>query len=108
MYDQNFKNQAVKECVNGQPISATARKYDISLTALRGWIAEYKERMAKIGLNQKMPTIQGVESTSSSAEDIGESNVELSSINIIIDGQNITISRDDAIRLMEVFDRFDK
>ena len=48
MYDQNFRNQAVKECVNGQSIARTAKKYDISLTALRAWIKEYQERMAQM------------------------------------------------------------
>ena len=35
MYDQMFRNQAVKECVNGQSLRSTARKYGISDTALR-------------------------------------------------------------------------
>ena len=109
MYDQSFRNQAVKECVNGQPLTATAKKYDISLSALRGWIAEYKDRMAELsGIEQKTaPSILGVE-MKSEAVAVKESKVVLNSVNIAVEGYDITVSKRDVVRLMEVFYHFDK
>jgi len=108
MYDQSFKNQAVKECVNGQPLSATARKYDISLSALRGWIEEYKERMAEMGARQGKPAILGAEILHEEEATVKRPNVVLSSINVTIDGHDITMSKRDVVGLMEVFYQFDK
>ena len=81
MYDQSFKNQAVKECVNGQPLSETSRKYGIILGAE---MSEKEEAVVK------------------------ESVVVLNSVNIAVDGYDITISKRDVVRLMEVFYHFDK
>jgi len=103
MYDQNFRNQAVKECVNGQSMNKTAQKYGISITALRAWIKDYREMMAKM-----------TESSNYNAEIeepvciVNESAVELKSINVNIDGHAVTMSKKDVIRLMEVFYQFDK
>ena len=102
MYDQNFRNQAVKECVNGQSLSATARKYDISLSALRAWIKEYQERMAEMS---KAPVAAGIDcEVVASARPM----VELNSINITVDGYDITMSKRDVVSLMEIFYHFDK
>ena len=109
MYDQSFRNQAVKECVNGQSLAGTAKKYDISLTALRAWIKEYQDRMAQIsGFEQKtVPAILGAEMKGEAVE-VKESVVVLNSVNIAVDGYHITISKKDVVRLMEVFYHFDK
>ena len=111
MYDQNFKNQAVKECANGQSLTETSRKYNISLSALRRWIMEYQERMAQMsGLEKEtMPTIMGAEmSHEEEAVVVKESKVVLRSVNISVDGYDITISKRDVVKLMEVFYHFDK
>ena len=119
MYDQSFKNQAVKECVNGQSLSETSRKYDISLSALRRWVIEYQERMrelsgfkqevAEIKEKKQMPAILGAEMPyKEEAVTVKESVVELNSVNIAVDGYDITISKRDVVRLMEVFYHFDK
>ena len=104
MYDQNFKNQAVKECVNGQTLRGTARKYGISDTALRAWLNEYKTRMAVMSSET-----EGIKVSDSAAQvDVKESIVELRSININIDGVDITISKQDVEKIMETFHRFDE
>ena len=123
MYDQSFKNQAVKECVNGQALSETSRKYGMSLSALRRWVMEYQERMRELsGFKQEMveireknaklkqvPTILGAEMPhEEEATVVGESVVVLNSVNISVDGYDITISKRDVVRLMEVFYHFDK
>ena len=110
MYDQNFKNQAVKECVNGQSLAETARKYNISMTALRTWIKEYQDRMAQISsFEQKaVPAIMGVEMPEKEEVVVKDSVVVLNSVNIAVDGYDITISKRDVVRLMEVFYHFDK
>ena len=104
MYDQNFRNQAVKECVNGQSLSETARKYNISTTALRAWIREYKERMAEISGSE-----QDIETENDEADVVvKESVVKLKSVNVDIDGYNVTMTKRDVIKLMEIFYQFDK
>ena len=111
MYDQNFKNQAVKECVNGQSVSKTARKYGTSLSSLRVWIREYKDRMAEMSGSKKWvaPAILGAEMPyEEEAIAVNESMVVLNSVNIAVDGYDITISKRDVVRLMEVFYHFDK
>jgi len=112
MYDQNFRNQAVKECVNGQSMAETSRKYNISMTALRGWIKDYKERMVNIksGLNIiGADEFEKVYENDDQLDDIvKESNVKLTSINIDVDGHNITMSKTDAVKIMEIFYHFDK
>ena len=103
MYDQNFRNQAVKECVNGQSLSETARKYNISTTALRAWIREYKERMAEISGSE-----QDIETENDEADVVvKESVVKLKSVNVDIDGYNVTMTKRDVIKLMEIFYQFD-
>ena len=119
MYEQGFKNQAVKECVNGQSLAATSRKYGISLSALRRWVIEYQERMkelsgfkqevAEIREKKQMPAILGAEMPHKNGSvTVKESVVELNSVNIAVDGHDITISKRDVVRLMEVFYHFDK
>ena len=111
MYDQSFKNQAVKECVNGQSLSATSRKYDISLSALRRWVKEYQKRMRELSGSKKatVPTILGAEMPhKNESVTVKESVVELNSVNIAVDGYDITMSKRDVVRLMEVFYHFDK
>ena len=110
MYDQNFKNQAVKECVNGQSLSETSRKYDISLSALRGWIIEYKDRMAEMSGSEQetVPTILGAEMPHEEEAVVDEPAVMLNSVNITVDGHDITISKRDVVKLMELFYQFDE
>ena len=103
MYDQNFKNQAVKECVNGQGIAATARKFSVSKTALNGWIKDYKKRMASMKLqpidDNNMEAVKHKEN---------DERLTLNSVNINIDGYDITISKEDIFRIMGVFDKFEE
>ena len=105
MYNQNFKNQAVKECVNGQSTHGTAKKYGISTSALRSWVEEYKKTMAAmsgdIANNIEEETVQ----PDTPAK---ESFVQLRSINVNIDGHELTISKGDARKIMEIFHQFDE
>ncbi len=104
MYDKSFRNQAVKECVNGQSLRSTAKKYGISDGALRAWIGEYKERMAEIsGSEYKIKT-----ENEEADVVVKESAVRLESVNIYVDGHNITMSKRDVIKLMKIFYQFDK
>ena len=105
MYDQNFRNQAVKECVNGQPLQGTARKYGISSSALRSWIREYKKMMATMsGITEEDNREAGIQL----GEAAKESMVQLRSVNVNIDGHDVTISKEDIMRLMEMFRQFDR
>ena len=110
MYNQSFRNQAVKECANGQSLRGTAIKYGVAETTLRTWIREYQEKMAQMsGLKQEtIPVILGAEMPDKEEAVVEESAVVLNSVNIAVDGYDITISKRDVVRLMEVFYHFDK
>jgi len=113
MYDQSFRNQAVKECVNGQSLKGTARKYGISDTALRAWIREYKKRIAEMSRSEhKIKTenkkVDVVVEKNEEVDVVKESIVRLKSINVDIDGYNVTMSKKDVVKLMEIFYQFDK
>ena len=102
MYDQNFRNQAVKECVNGQTLKGTARKYGISDTALRKWVNEYKKKIAAISEDSTERSTIQLEVTAR------ESIFQLMSINVNIDGHELTISKDDVRKIMDIFHQFDE
>ena len=104
MYDQSFRNQAVKECVNGQSYRGTARKYGISDTTLRLWVKEYQKIMSEMSGSDQAIEVENEEADIV----IKESAVSLNSVNITVDGYDITISKSDVIRLMEIFYQFDK
>ena len=104
MYEQSFRNQAVKECVNGQSLRGTARKYGIADTTLRVWVKEYQERISEIsGVRQEEIVVNKEDSTT-----VKESVVMLDSVNVTVDGYSITMSKRDVIKLMEIFYQFDK
>ena len=104
MYDQSFRNQAVKECVNGQSLRGTARKYGVSDTTLRSWVKEYQERMSEISGVRQEDMVESKEGNIA----VKESVVMLDSVNVTVDGYSITISKSDVIKLMEIFYQFDK
>jgi transposase-like protein len=104
MYDQSFRNQAVKECVNGQSLRGTARKYGISDTSLRSWVNEYKKRMAEMSGSEHEVIVESREEEAVIKEPV----VMLRSVNVNIDGHDITMSKRDVIKLMEIFYQFDK
>ena len=104
MYDQSFRNQAVKECVNGQSLRGTARKYGISDTSLRSWVNDYRKRMTEISGAEHEVIVESREENPV----IKESAVMLKSVNVNIDGNDITMSKRDVIKLMEIFYQFDK
>ena len=110
MYDQSFRNQAVKEFTNGQSLRGTAIKYGVAETTLRTWTREYQERMAQMsGLEKEtVPAILGAEMPEKEEAIVEESAVVLNSVNIAVDGHDITISKKDVVKLMEVFYQFDK
>ena len=102
MYDQNFKNQAVKEHINGSSVSATARKFNVSVAALRGWIENYKEQISMMESSEELkpkekPVLK---------ETISKAN--LSAVTINIDGNDITLERHVVERLMDIFKNYDK
>ena len=104
MYDQSFRNQAVKECVNGQSLRGTSRKYGIADTTLRSWIKEYQKRMSEISGVKQEVVLESTEEGVAPKESV----VMLNSVNVTVDGYSITMSKRDVVKLMEVFYQFDK
>ena len=99
MYKQNFRNQAVKEVKNGSTVFSAARKFDIAPSTLTKWIGTYDEKMA-IGImrDEKIETPPAVKPTG----------ISLESVRVIISGAAVTLERNDVLKLLSLFDRFEK
>lgn len=98
MYDQNFKNQAVKEVKNGSSVSATAKKFDISISALKGWINQYDEKMFEMTRAHDIEAGPVVSTETDS--------IRLHSIKVLISGNIVTLKRKDVIDMLKIFDTF--
>jgi len=78
-------------------------------SALRAWISEYQKKMAQMsGEQEAVPVMLGAEKPHKEGAIVKESVVVLNSVNIAVDGHDITISKSDVVKLMEVFYHFDK
>ena len=98
MYDQNFRSQAVKEVKNGSSVSSVSRKFDIAMNTLTSWVSKYDEKMHGMAARVQPEKI-------SNPVALG---VKLRSISVTIDGVAITIKRDDALKILSIFNIFDK
>ena len=98
MYDQNFKNQAVKEVKNGSSVASTARKFDIAITTLNGWIGTYDENIYEITRKKKTNTVMSPVTPG----------INLQSIKVQIDGTTITLKRHDVLKMLNIFNIFDE
>ena len=131
MYDTNFKNQAVKEYFNGGSLIKTSKKFGISVSALRDWVREYREHMAilmegtgntmkhtasSVGFAQKDVGVDNYDQENNENsltimphdEEVVEREIMLKSVSVNIDGHDITISRKDIKKLMEMFHYFEE
>ena len=98
MYKQNFRNQAVKEVKNGSTIFSVARKFDIALSTLNKWVNEYDAKMYKLMRDETIQTAPTVKPTG----------IRLQSIKAIISGAVVTLERNDVLKLLSLFDEFEK
>ena len=99
MYNQNFRNQAVKEVKNGSTAASVARKFDIAPSTLIGWISEYDEKIygtIRDESVQQEPVIKP------------ETGIRLKSIKVIISGAVVTLGRNDVLKLLSLFDKFEQ
>ena len=98
MYKQNFRNQAVKEVKNGSTVFSAARKFDIAPSTLTKWISTYDEKMYKITRDETVQT----------APEVMPTGIQLKSIKAIISGSVVTLERNDVLKLLSLFDGFEK
>ena len=98
MYKQNFRNQAVKEVKNGSSVFSAARKFDIAPSTLAKWVGTYDEKMYKIIRDEEVPTVPAVQPTG----------IQLKSIRVVISGASVTLERNDVLKLLSLFDEFEK
>ena len=99
MYNQNFRNQAVKEVKNGSTAASVARKFDIAVSTLISWVGDYDEKMYKIIRDESVqpePTIKP------------KTGIRLKSVKVLISGAVVTLGRNDVLRLLSLFDEFEK
>ena len=99
MYNQNFRNQAVKEVKNGSTITSVAKKFDISKSALNGWIDDYDKKMYEIIRDESAqpgPAIQP------------KAGIRLKSVKVVIGGAAVTLGRNDVLKLLSLFDEFEQ
>ena len=98
MYDQNFRNQAVKEVKNGSSVASAARKFDIAVNTLNIWVDKYDEKM--YGMIKE-------ESTKTIVKPVAQG-IKLQSIKVLINGAVITLKRNDVLKLLNLFNIFDE
>ena len=99
MYNQNFRNQAVKEVKNGSTAASVARKFDIAPSTLIGWIDDYDKKMNKIKRDesvQQEPVIKP------------KTGIKLKSVKVVIGGAAVTLGRNDVLKLLSLFDEFEQ
>ena len=99
MYNQNFKNQAVKEVKNGSTVASVARKFDVAVSTLTKWVDDYDKKMYEIIRDESAkpgPAIQP------------KAGIRLKSVKVIISGAVVTLGRNDVLKLLSLFDEFEK
>ena len=101
MYKQNFRNQAVKEVNNGSPACSVAKKFDISPGTLTRWVDTYDEKMCEITRDEKVPVVP-------TAPVVRPTGIQLKSIKVVISGAAVTLGRNDVLKLLSLFDEFEK
>ena len=98
MYNQNFRNQAVKEVKNGSTAASVARKFDVAVSTLISWVGDYDEKMYKIIRDESVkPEITKP-----------KTGIRLKSVKVLISGAVVTLGRNDVLRLLSLFDEFEK
>ena len=98
MYKKQFRNQAVIEVKNGSTIAAVARKFDIAPSTLNSWVDDYDKKMNKIKRDESVQPEPAVKPMG----------IQLKSIKVIISGAVITLGRNDVLKLLSLFDEFEK
>jgi transposase-like protein len=102
MYKQNFRNQAVKEVKNGSTAFSVAKKFDISPGTLSRWVDTYDEKMCEITRDEKVPTVPTAPAVQR------PTGIQLKSIKVVISGAAVTLGRNDVLKLLSLFDEFEK
>tara|TARA_R100000501_G_C2524959_1_gene50491 strand:+ start:180 stop:494 length:315 start_codon:yes stop_codon:yes gene_type:complete len=103
MYNQNFKNQAVKEVKNGSTIFSTAKKFDVATSTLTNWVSDYDKKMS-VGIIRDEIRDEKIETPLA----IKPTGIRLKSIKVIISGAVVTLGRNDVLKLLSLFDEFEK
>jgi transposase-like protein len=99
MYNQNFRNQAVKEVKNGSTAASVARKFDVAASTLIGWISDYDKKMYEIIRDESVQPEPIVKP---------KTGIRLKSIKVVISGAVVTLGRNDVLKLLSLFDEFEK
>ena len=100
MYNQNFRNQAVKEIKNGSSIASVARKFGMAIGTLHTWIKDYDEKMSRIMREEgeeAAPVVRPI-----------AAGIELQSIKVSISGTIVTLRRNDVLKMLNLFNIFDE
>ena len=98
MYNQNFKNQAVKEVKNGSTVASVARKFDVAVSTLTKWVDDYDKKMYEIMRDEKIETPPVAKPTG----------IRLKSVRVVISGAAVTLERNDVLKLLSLFDRLEQ
>ena len=100
MYDQNFRNQAVKEVKNGSSIASVARKFGVAISSLNSWISKYEEKMFEMVRDEREVTSPTVKPA--------RTGIKLQSIKVLISGAIVTLKRNDVLKMLNLFNIFDE
>ena len=99
MYNQNFKNQAVKEVKNGSTVASVARKFDVAVSTLTKWVDDYDKKMYEIIRDENAKPEPATQP---------KAGIRLKSVKVVISGAVVTLGRNDVLKLLSLFDEFEK
>ena len=105
MYNQNFRNQAVKEVKNGSSIASTARKFDIAINTLNNWVDKYNEKM--YGTIREEGT-NAITNAIVKPVPVVTKGIKLQSIKVLISGAVVTLRLNDVLKMLNIFNIFNE
>ena len=100
MYNQNIRNQVVKEIKNGSTVASTAMKFSVSNSTITNWIKEYDEKMYEMmrdNAEERAPVIKPI-----------AAGIKLKSVKVLISGAVVTLKRSDVLKMLKLFNIFDE
>tara|TARA_R100001530_G_C4263213_1_gene141083 strand:- start:301 stop:618 length:318 start_codon:yes stop_codon:yes gene_type:complete len=100
MYNQNFRNQAVIEVKNGSSISSVATKFQVAAGTLSTWIKNYDKKMSVMTREGSAKPV--------SVKKPKSNGIKLKSIKVLVDGVDVTLDRNDALKILNIFNIFDE
>ena len=108
MYNDNFRNQAVKEVKNGSTVAQVAKRFNLAVSTVKTWVDKYDEKMHEMLSNDLIDVSKWRDETQEPKVIKKNLNgIRLNSIKVVIDGKDLNLTRNDVEKMMRVFKAFE-